>query len=73
MSCKYAMVLLAAFSKLRPTNISLLMPVHPCVLTEQFDFQWTDIREIRHLSILKKCVDKIQVSLKSEKITGSSH
>jgi len=61
MAYKYAMVLLAAFAKMGKMNISLVMPVHPSVLIEQFDFHWTDIREIRHLSILKKCVDKIQV------------
>ena len=61
------MVLLAAFAKLRTTTISFVMTVHPSVLIEQFDFHCTGIREIRHLSILKKYVDKIQVSLKSDK------
>jgi hypothetical protein len=32
---------------------------------------WTDFREIWHLSIFRKSVEKIQVSLKSDKITAA--
>jgi len=34
---------------------------------------WTDIREILYFSIFLKSVDKIQVSLKSNKNTGTFH
>jgi hypothetical protein len=59
--------IISRFAKLRTTTFRFVMPAHPSVHIEQFDFNWTDIHEIRRLSILKKCVDKIQVSLKSDK------
>jgi len=37
---------------------------------EQLGSHWTDRREIIHLNIFRKSVEKIQVSLKSDKNTG---
>ena len=37
---------------------------------EQRGFHWTDFREIRYTIIFRKCVEKIQVSLKSDKNNG---
>ena len=37
---------------------------------EQLTSQWTDFHEIWYLSILRKSVDKIQLSLQSEKYKG---
>ena len=34
------------------------------------DSDWTDFREIRHLSVFRKSVEKIQVSLKPDKNNG---
>ena len=37
---------------------------------EQFGFHWTDFHEILFLSIFRKSVKKIQVSLKADKNNG---
>jgi hypothetical protein len=37
---------------------------------EQFSSHWTDFHKIRYLSIFRKTVEKIHVSLKSEKNNG---
>jgi hypothetical protein len=37
------------------------------VRMEQFGSHWTDFHEIWYLSIFRKCVNKIEVSLKSDK------
>jgi hypothetical protein len=43
--------------------LSVCLPVR----MEQLGSQWTDFREIWYLSIFRKTVEKIQVSLKSDK------
>jgi hypothetical protein len=43
------------------------MTVRPSVHMEQLGSHWTDFHEIWHFSIFQKCVQKIQVSLKSGK------
>jgi hypothetical protein len=37
---------------------------------ERLGFCWTDIYEVWYLGIFRKCVEKIQVSLKSDKSNG---
>jgi hypothetical protein len=37
---------------------------------EQLTFHWTDVHEILYLSTFRKSVEKIQVSLKTDKING---
>jgi hypothetical protein len=49
---------------------SSCLSVRLSVRMEQLGFQWTDFREIWHLSILRKSVEKIQVSLKSDMNNG---
>jgi hypothetical protein len=61
---------LGTLAKLRKATVSL-MSVHPSVYMEQLDSHWTDFHEISYLSIFRKSIEKIQVPLKSEKITGA--
>jgi hypothetical protein len=73
---------LGAFEKLLKATISFVMfvclsvslSVHPSVslsvLMEQLGSHWTEFHEICHLSIFRKFVQKIQVSLKSDKNNG---
>ena len=37
---------------------------------EQLDFHWTDFYEVLYSNVLQKCVEKIQVSLQSDKNVG---
>ena len=49
------------------------MPVRPCVhlcRMEKLDSHWTDFHEILYLSVFRKSVKKIQVSLTSDKNHG---
>jgi len=46
------------------------MSVCPSVYKEQLGCHWADIQEILLLYIFRKTVDKIQVSLKSDKKSG---
>ena len=57
--------LLGAFAKLRKATISLVMSLSPSVDMEQLLFPWTDSYEI-----FRKSVEKIQLSLKSDKNNG---
>ena len=43
------------------------------VRMEQFDSHYMDCHDIYYFMMLKKSVDKIQVSLKSDRITGNLH
>jgi hypothetical protein len=47
--------------------MSVRLSLCPSVLIEQFRSQWTDFDEIWYLSIYTKSVEKIQLSLISEK------
>jgi hypothetical protein len=60
-------ILLGAFSKLRKAAISFVMSVRPSARMEQLGSHWTDFHKIRYLGILQKSVEKIKVSLKSDK------
>jgi hypothetical protein len=46
------------------------MSVHLSIRMEQLGSHWTDFHEIWYLSILRKCVEKIQASLKSDENIG---
>jgi hypothetical protein len=65
---------LDAFAELRKATIGFVMsvrlPVLPSDCTEQLCSHGTDCHEILHLRIFRKSVEKIQVSLKSDKIKG---
>jgi hypothetical protein len=62
-----------AFAKLRKSTICLVMSVCPSVRMEHLGSQWKDFHEIRYLSIFRKSVEKIQVSLKSDNNNGTVH
>ena len=68
--------ILGAFATLRRGNISFVMSVCPSVRTfvrmEQLGSHWTDFHENSYLSISRKSVKKIYVSLKSDKNNGYS-
>ena len=70
----YILAILGAFAKSRKAITSFVMSVPLSVRlslrTEQLDSHWTDFHEIQYLMIFRKCVEKIQVSLKSEKNVG---
>jgi len=62
--------LLSAFAKLQKATISFVKSIHLSVRMEQLGSQWTDFHEISYLKIFRKTVQKIQVSLKSDKNKG---
>jgi hypothetical protein len=51
------------FAKLRKVTISFIASVR----MEELSSHWTDFREILYLTIFRKCFEKIEVSLKSDK------
>ena len=62
--------LLGTFAKLRRAAIRFVMsvcPSIPSVRMQHLGSHWTDIHEICYLSIFGKSVNKIQVSLNSDK------
>ena len=66
----FCFCLSGAFAKLRKATLSFVVSVRPFGRMEQLGFHWTDFHEIWYLSILKKSVTKIQVSLRSDKNNG---
>jgi hypothetical protein len=68
-------ILLGAFAKLRKATISFVMSVHMSVRLsvhmEQLGSHWTNFHEIWYLGIFRKCVQKFQIALKSDKNKGS--
>jgi hypothetical protein len=63
-------VFLGSFAKLRNATISFVVSLCPRVRKEHFGSDWADFHEIRYLRIFRKSVEKIQVSLKSDKNNG---
>ena len=61
---------LGAFAKLHKATISFVMSVCSSVRIEQLGSHWTDFHEIWYMSIFRKSVEKIQVSLRSDKNSG---
>jgi hypothetical protein len=62
--------MLGAFAKLREAAIRFVASVRPSACMEQLGSHWTDFHEIWYLSIFRKSVEQIQVSLKSDKNSG---
>ena len=58
-----------AFAKLREAAVSFAMFLYACVPVrrEQLGSLWTNFHKISYLKIFRKSVEKIQVSLKSNK------
>ena len=71
--CACTALILGAFARLRKATISFVMSVclslRPSVHMEQLGSHWTDFDETWYLSFLRKSVEKIQMSLKSDKNT----
>jgi len=71
------MLFLGEFAKLRKVTITFVMSVCPSirlsVQVEQLGFQETDVLEILILSLFRISVEKIQVSLISDKKTVTSY
>jgi len=61
---------LGTSAKLRKAVASFVISVRPSVRMEKLGSHWTDFHEIWYLSIFLKYVEKIQVSLKSDKNNG---
>ena len=68
--CVVTLIYISAFANLRKATISFVMSVRPSVRIEQLGCHWTDFLEIWYLSIFRKSVEKIQVSLKFYKNNG---
>jgi hypothetical protein len=60
----------ALFAKLRKATISFVISVFSSVREEQLGSHFTDFHEIWYLRIFRKFVEKIKVSLKSNKNNG---
>ena len=59
---------LSSFAEFRIATVSSsCLSVCPSVRMEQLECHWTDFNEILYLSIFRYSVEKIQVSLKSDK------
>ena len=63
----------ARFAKLRKATISLVMSVPPFARMEKLGSHCTDFHEIWYLKIIRKSLEKIQFSLKSDKTKGTLH
>ena len=70
--CGQNVEFLGPFAKARKAIISSVMSVRPFVRMEQLGSHWTDAHEIWWLGILRKSVQQIQVSLKSDKNSGTA-
>jgi len=64
--CDYDHVdtVLGAFAKLRKATISFAMSALVSVRIEPLGSHWTDIREIWYLSIFRKPVEEIHITLR---------
>jgi hypothetical protein len=62
--------LLGAFAKLWKATTSFVTSVCPSVRMDQLGFHWMDFHEIWYMSIFRKSVEKIQVSLKLDNNNG---
>jgi len=61
---------LGMFAKLPKTTSNFVMPVCPSVCMEKLGSHWKDFHEILYSTIFQKPVEKMQVSLKSDKNNG---
>jgi hypothetical protein len=59
-----------AFAKLRRATVSFVMSVWPSIRMEQRGSHRTDFHEIWYLDIFRKSLEKVEVSLKSDKNNG---
>jgi hypothetical protein len=59
--------------ELRRVCLSVCLSVRPSIRVEQLGSHWTDFHEIWYLSVFRKSVEKIQVSLKYDRNNGTWH
>jgi hypothetical protein len=59
------------FTKLEKETVSFVMSACLFARVEQLSSHWMDFHEIWYLSIFRNSVKKIQISLKSTRITGT--
>jgi len=59
------------FAELWKVAISFVMSAYPSICMEQLVSHWTDFNEIWYLSLFWKFIEKIQILLKSDRITGT--
>jgi len=57
-------IIFSAFTEFGKATISFVISVRPFVRMEKLNSHWTDFHEVLYLSIFRKYIDKIQVSLK---------
>ena len=67
---KSRMSFLGEFPLLRKATSSFVMSVRLSTRMESLDSHWTDLHEMWYLRVFRKSVEKIQVSLKSNKNKG---
>jgi hypothetical protein len=63
-------VLLDMFVILWKVAVNFIKSVRLSIRMKQLGSHWTDFHEIWYLSIFQKCIEKIQVLLKSDKNNG---
>ena len=64
-------MVLSAFAKFWKVAIKFVVSVCPSVHMEQLGSNWTDFHEIWYLSIFRKSVEVVQVSIQTEKVTDT--
>jgi hypothetical protein len=64
------LLLLGVFTKLRKATVTFIMSVCLSIWLEHLGSHWMAFHESSYLSIFRKSVEKIQVSLKSDKNNG---
>jgi len=64
-------IFLSMFAELRIATFSFVMFLRPPARMEHLGSHWNDFREIWYMSIYRKSVEKIQISLNLTRITGT--
>jgi hypothetical protein len=65
--CGQNVGLVGPIAKWRKATVGFVMSVRPSVHTQQLRSHWTNFHDISYLRIFRKSVEKIRISLKSEK------
>ena len=68
-----SVVLLGAAAKLRKTSLMFVISVCMSISTEELGSHWANVHQFWYMSVSRKSVEKIQVSLKYDKNNGTLH
>jgi hypothetical protein len=68
--CSISWLVFRSFAKFRKATIRFATSVRPSVRMEKLGSHWTDFHKILYLLMFRQSVEKIQVSLKSDKKNG---